>query len=355
LHLSTNNFSANFSDILLKWYDLNKRDLPWRKTKNPYKIWLSEIILQQTRVIQGLPFYISFITNFPTIDDLANASEKKILRLWQGLGYYSRAKNLHKCSKLIVKQYSGKFPNHYSELIKLPGIGPYTAAAIASFCYKEPVAVVDGNVFRVIARFWGIKTDIASSKGIKKFNVIANQLIDRNHPDTYNQAIMEFGAIHCTPKNPSCNSCPLMDGCYSYLNHTQNQLPVKLKKIKIKNRYFYYIIIEMNGEIIMKEREDKDIWQGLYDFPLVETIKKENIETVLKVLSNKSLTFIIDNISKEYKHILTHQRIHARFIKVDVQNNNIDLPVEGIFFSKNEMSELPKPILINNYLNQYIF
>lgn len=355
MHISTNKNNTPFSYILLKWYNLNKRDLPWRETKDPYKIWLSEIVLQQTKVIQGLPYYVNFMTNFPTIRDLAKAPEKKILRLWQGLGYYSRAKNLHKCAKLVVNQFHGKFPNSYDELIKLPGIGSYTAAAIASFCFKKPVAVLDGNVFRVLARFWGIETDITSSKGIKKFNILANQLIDQHNPDTYNQAIMEFGAIHCTPKNPSCDSCPLKDNCFSFLNNTQSQLPIKLKKIKVRDRFFYYMVFEQNGKIAMKERVDKDIWQGLYDFPLIETTKKENIETVLKTLSTEDVPFIIGDISKEYKHILTHQRIHAYFIKINLQNENINSLIEGQFFSKIEMMDLPKPILINNYLNQYIF
>ncbi|MDH5474409.1 MAG: A/G-specific adenine glycosylase [Cyclobacteriaceae bacterium] len=342
-----------FSATLVNWYQENKRDLPWRKTINPYKIWLSEIILQQTRVIQGLPYYTSFITNFPTVNALANAPEEKILRLWQGLGYYSRAKNLHKCAKIVVDQFQEKFPTTYDSLLKLPGIGPYTAAAIASFCYHQPIAVVDGNVYRVLSRIGGITTDISSPQGVREFKALANVLIDHQNPDSYNQAIMEFGALQCIPKKPSCPICPLKNTCFAYLHQEQHTLPVKLKKTKIRNRFFYYLVITINNKIVMNARKGKDIWQGLYDFPVYESEKRVDIEKALTVLLKDVNSYVIDNISEEYKHILSHQHIYGRFIKINITNNDLELNRQS--FSIEEIIELPKPILINNYLNQYIF
>lgn len=233
--------------------------------------------MQQTRVAQGLPYYHKFIENFPTIEHLANAPEEKILRCWQGLGYYSRAKNLHKCARQVVREYGGKFPETYDNIIKLPGIGRYTAAAIASFAYNEPVAVVDGNVFRVLSRIYGINANIGSTKGTKQFYELANELIDHIRPDSFNQAIMEFGALQCIPKNPDCENCSFAESCYARQHNLQTAFPVKKKKIKVRDRYFNYLVITDNDRLAMKMRADKDIWSGLYDYVLIETSDKVKV------------------------------------------------------------------------------
>lgn len=347
--------STSFANTLLSWYNNNQRDLPWRKTTDAYKIWLSEVILQQTRVAQGLPYYLSFVQNFPSVNDLAAAPEEKVLRIWQGLGYYSRAKNLHKCAQLITRDYNGVFPKQLNVLLTLPGIGPYTAAAIASICFNEPVAVVDGNVYRVLARFYGVNNDISSSKGVKTFQLLANEVMSTQNPQHYNQAIMEFGAIQCTPKNPKCTACPLSDKCYAYTNNYQSKLPVKLKKSKVQDRYFYYVVIEQKGKVVMTYRNKKDIWQGLYDFPVLESKKKEAVDSVIDHIFNRNSKIVVDHVSKDFKHILSHQRIYGCFIKVQLENNSYDLPDNGAFYSKEAIHELPKPVLINNYLNETFF
>src|SRR5690606_4230898 len=232
-----------FSKILNHWYSSNKRELPWRQTTNPYAIWLSEIILQQTQVIQGLPYYESFLKEFPTVFSLANAEESKVLKLWQGLGYYSRARNLHAAAKHIVNQYDGVFPNNYKTLLTLKGVGDYTASAIASICFNEPTAVVDGNVYRVLSRYFGIDTPINSTKGIKAFKMLATSVMDAKNPSEYNQAIMEFGAIQCKPKNPDCKICPLHRSCAALEKKFVNVLPVKLNKTKVNTKYFNFLVV----------------------------------------------------------------------------------------------------------------
>lgn len=348
--------SKSFSDILISWYQQNKRDLPWRNTTNPYKIWLSEIILQQTRVAQGLPYYEKFVSTFPTVFDLAAADEQQVLRLWQGLGYYSRARNLHACAKMVVEDFGGKFPETATELKKLKGIGDYTAAAIASFSFKEPVPVLDGNVFRVIARYFGINADIADPKNKKEFYPILEEVIDQQHPDLFNQAIMEFGAMHCSPAKPLCLYCELQSGCFAFQNHQQNQLPVKIKKVKVRTRYFHYLVFFYNGKVFLKERGKKDIWQGLHDFHLIETDQEnlvlENILTEIQI-ANSSLW----NESEEFKHILTHQRIRAKFYVINITDQK---PFENILsemmpYDNEAVLDVPKPKLIDNYLNEVFF
>jgi len=264
-----------FSAIIIDWYQDNHRKLHWRETVDPYKIWLSEVILQQTRVAQGLPYYERFIISFPTVFDLAVAPSQKVLRLWQGLGYYSRARNLHRCAKQVVEKFNGHFPNSFNELTKLPGVGDYTAAAIASIAFREPVAVVDGNVYRVLARVFGIEKDIASGEGKKYFFSLANKLIDKTRPDLFNQALMEFGALHCLPKNPKCGECIFSKSCNANQRNLQAVLPVKSKKLKIKTRYFYYFILINKNKVLLKRRTEKDIWQGLNDFYLIETTRSQ--------------------------------------------------------------------------------
>ncbi len=275
---------ADFHRLTIDWYRQNKRDLPWRNTKNPYKIWLSEIILQQTRVDQGMNYYLKFIRNYPTIFDLANANEQDILNDWQGLGYYSRARNLHFTAKYISTELNGIFPNQFTEIIKLKGIGEYTASAIASFSFDLPYAVLDGNVYRVLSRVFDISTPIDSTEGKKEFQNLANELIDRENPAEYNQSIMEFGAMLCTPANPNCETCPLSSKCLSFANNTIKDRPLKEKKTKVRNRYFNFAIFKDNDQILIEKRIAKDIWQHLYQFPLFETEKEMNSQEAIHFL-----------------------------------------------------------------------
>ena len=262
----------NFSQKLLKWYKINQRNLPWRDVDDPYKIWLSEIILQQTRVQQGMPYYEKFILTFPTVYDLAKASEDEILKLWEGLGYYSRARNMHFTAKYIVEELHGKFPNNYADLLKLKGVGNYTAAAIASFAFKEAVAAVDGNVYRVLARIFGIKDDIMSNQAKKIFQSLANELIPKNQPDIFNQAMMDLGSMVCKPKQPLCETCFMQEECFAFRHDEIVNLPVKSKKIKVKKRFFHFLLLEnADKNIVIEQRSDNDIWKNLYQFPLIET------------------------------------------------------------------------------------
>lgn len=337
-----------FSEEIISWYYQNKRDLPWRNSTDPYRIWLSEIILQQTRVDQGLSYFNKFIENYPTINLLADASEKEILNHWQGLGYYSRARNLHFTAKHIVNEYDGVFPTNYIDILNLKGIGEYTAAAITSFAYGLSYPVIDGNVYRVLSRVFGIETPIDSSKGKKIFKKLATELIDKKNPADYNQAIMEFGALQCTPKKPDCENCPLRLECFALKNELISELPKKEKKIKQRNRYFNYIVIINHENIYLKERKEKDIWTGLYDFPLLETkIPIDSFETINNAFKNDQLT--LKKKSIEYKHILSHQKIYATFWLVSVDNlesvliKNTKIPIV-------EIKNYPVPKLIDNYL-----
>ncbi len=349
--------SEIFVNQLISWYRHQKRDLPWRQTNDPYKIWLSEIILQQTRVKQGMPYYLKFIEQYPTVKDLAGAPESEVLRLWQGLGYYSRARNLHACAKTVSSELNGVFPSSFDELLSLKGIGRYTAAAIASIAFNQANAVVDGNVYRVLSRVFGIENDISDSKSLKIFEKQANALIKQDAPGEFNQAIMDFGAIQCTPKSPACAICPMSHFCFAFNNGKQDQLPVKTKKVKVRNRYFYYFIYEYDDKLLMKERGTKDIWQGLYDFNLLESQAPLSEEDTLKELATKGLTVL--GFSEEVKHILTHQRIFTRFIRVRVNElGNFEALAKSKHldaFELAEVQELPKPILIQNYLQKEFF
>lgn len=332
------------SKRIIHWYEGRKRDLPWRNTIDPYKIWLSEIILQQTRVNQGLPYYLRFIEKYPTIQALANASEQEVLRLWQGLGYYSRARNLHRCAKEVVINYKGIFPSDFDALKKLPGIGDYTAAAIASVCFKQAVAVVDGNVYRVLARIAGIETPINSTGGKKEFFDFANEIISREHPDIHNQAMMEFGALHCKPQNPLCEECIFSKNCEANKGGLQNLLPVKEKKTKIKKRYFYYLVWRKGKSLALRKREGKDIWNGLFDFPLIEKSKPASEKQLLAELGNTSF-----EMTDIYKHVLSHQVIYARFLLME----NASVKKAEKYYSAVRVGELPKPVLISRFLKDY--
>lgn len=342
-----------FPEIILSWYKENQRELPWRKTRNAYKIWLSEIILQQTRVNQGLPYYHKFVDNYPTVHALASASEEEVLRLWQGLGYYSRARNLHRCAKIISEEKSGNFPESFSELTKLPGIGPYTAAAIASFSFQIPVAVVDGNVLRLLSRVFGMYQDIAKSH--TPYRELANRLIPSEDPATFNQAIMEFGSIQCSPGIPDCEVCPLRQHCHAYKNNAQGALPVKSKKTKVRKRYFHYIVLSADEKIYMNQRGRGDIWQGLYDFPLIESESFLNEEDLLYEITQRLRSeFVVEEISPPYEHLLSHQKIHAKFIRIrsSVPEN---YPGNLTPADASDREKVPKPVLISRYLNDHNF
>lgn len=340
----------SFSKTLITWYLDNKRDLPWRKTKNPYHIWLSEIMLQQTRVAQGLPYFLAFTETFPTVFDLAKANEEKVLKLWQGLGYYSRARNLHATAKYISEELNGNFPNNYKDLLKLKGIGEYTAAAIASFSFKECVPVVDGNVYRVLSRYFDIETDIASSGAKKEFTQLASELIDKKKPELFNQAIMEFGALQCVPKSPDCNSCPLNNSCLALAKNKVSQLPIKLKKQKITNRFFnYLLVIDTKNQAIINKRTQKGIWHNLYEFPLIETEQKENEEIIQQKIRSlfKNVTAITLLESESVIHKLSHQHLYISFWKVNV-NDKLENS-----FDYETLKKHPFPIVLHNFIENY--
>jgi A/G-specific adenine glycosylase len=346
----------DFNKRLKTWYIQNHRPLPWRETRDPYKIWLSEIILQQTRVAQGLPYYERFTETYPTVSDLASAEEKDVLRLWQGLGYYSRARNMHYTARQIMKEFGGSFPSTAARLSKLKGLGHYTAAAVASFAFDEVIPAVDGNVYRVMARLFGIYTDILSNEGKKEFTETAQQLISREDPAIYNQAMIEFGALQCVPVSPKCDVCTFRDMCYANMHNKQSELPVKLKKVKVRSRYFNYFITECEHKIAMKERLGKDIWKGLYDFPMTET--SHEIDTLDDLPVNQAVDSIlrtgrIRNVPKTYTHLLTHQKLFVRFWWIDI-TNDADLPsMDGYhFYDTDEVANLPKPILVDMVLKE---
>lgn len=346
----------DFNKRLKSWYVQNHRPLPWRETKDPYKIWLSEIILQQTRVAQGLPYYERFTEAYPTVSHLALAEEKDVLRLWQGLGYYSRARNMHVTARQIMTEFGGDFPSTAAQLSKLKGLGQYTAAAVASFAFDEVVPAVDGNVYRVMARLFGIFTDILSNEGKKEFNSLAQQLVSREDPAIYNQAMIEFGAIQCVPVSPKCDVCIFADICYANTHKMQSQLPVKLKKLKVKSRYFNYFIIKNGNKIAMKERVGKDIWKGLYDFPMTET--PHEVEMLDDLPDNQAIDNLlpigqIRNVPKTYTHLLTHQKLLVRFWWIDITKvaDLSDLSSYH-FFDAEQVANLPKPILVDMVLKE---
>ena len=349
------NFSMEFSKTLINWYLQNKRDLPWRNVTNPYTIWLSEIILQQTRVAQGLPYFLRFTHAFPTVFDLANAEEEAILKLWQGLGYYSRARNLHHTAKHIVTNFNGVFPNTYLDLLQLKGVGQYTAAAIASFAYNENVPVVDGNVFRVLSRYFAIETDISSNASKSEFIQLANELLPKGEANIFNQAIMEFGALMCVPKNPNCLTCVLNESCLALKAKRVSDFPLKTKKSKVTHRYLNYIVFsdDINSTIIIK-RTSKGIWYNLYEFPVIETSINESDQEIFNLIEKQQF---VPNAIQEIKlhnleqicHKLSHQHLFIRFWKVQV----IGLLSNGI--SQEAASNYPFPIVLYNFIEKEWF
>lgn len=326
--------SQQINQILLDWYHKNKRNLPWRNTTNPYPIWLSEIILQQTRVQQGTAYYHRFLEAFPTLSDLANADEQEVLQLWQGLGYYSRARNLHKTAKTLEKDWGGKFPNTYIDILSLPGIGPYTAAAIASFAYNLPHAVVDGNVYRVLSRLFDVQTPIDSTKGKKEFQLLADAFLNENDPANHNQAMMEFGATHCTPANPDCSNCPLQLHCMGFKAKNQLNLPVKEKKTKVRDRSLHYVFIQKDKKIALQKRTEKDIWQHLFEFPQLEE-------------PEKSLSLIHTE-----KHLLSHQKLQIHIYQDE--STQFQALAEGNieWVDREDLHLFPKPKPIESFLQK---
>jgi A/G-specific adenine glycosylase len=330
-----------FSIQIKKWYLDNKRDLPWRDTKEPYKIWLSEIILQQTRVDQGMEYFFRFIDRFPLVSDLANASEDEVLRLWQGLGYYSRARNLHKSAKMIVEEFGGVFPETHKDVLSLKGVGPYSAAAICSFAYDLPYAVLDGNVYRVLARYFNDDTIINSGAGNKLFQKLADDLLDSKDPATHNQAIMEFGAMQCTPHNPDCGACPLNNSCLGYEKGTHLSLPKKEKKVKVKDLFLNYLVFKDGANTFVSQRSEKDIWAKLFEFPLIISPDKASFD--LFQPESKPLNMVEPSL-----HKLSHRNVYSRFWEIEGS------PKESTYQKVNisKLDDLAKSRLIDMYLEK---
>ena len=345
-------FSAQlmkFSDKIIYWYQCHKRDLPWRQTKDPYKVWLSEIILQQTRVVQGMGYYLKFESTFPTVFDLADASEDFILKNWQGLGYYSRARNMHTTAKKIVAEFEGVFPGTYDELIRFKGVGDYTACAIASFCFNHSCAVVDGNVYRVLSRIYGIETPIDSGKAKTEFKQLADSLICPKEPGSFNQAIMEFGALQCVPRSPDCTSCPFQDRCIAKATGRVSTFPVKSKKIKQRTRYFEYLVLLNGGFTLINRRNQKDIWEKLYEFPLLEYSEQQSPDVVIKDIAQRlrqNVTVVA--VSHPIKHLLSHQKLHVRFWQLKAPCVQFDK--KHLKVAIKDLDRFAFPKVVDNYL-----
>ena len=338
----------DYRKALTGWYNHSKRELPWRETRDPYTIWVSEVILQQTRVRQGMEYYHNFLFQFPNIPALAMAPEEEVLKVWQGLGYYSRARNMHHAAKTMLKEHGGKFPSDYAGIRSLKGIGDYTAAAIASIAFRLPYAVVDGNVFRVLSRLFAISTPIDSSSGKKEFYALAQKMLDTDNPGESNQAIMEFGALHCLPVQPLCGECPLSAQCVAYSTGTVNNFPKKSKLARQKDRYFNYLYLSQTDHLFLEKRGDKDIWRNMYQFPLIETPVQVSPEAVIGSQDWERITqsqpFTLESVSAERVHLLTHQRLHIRFFRVRLEGNTLPgklIPVKLVDLSRYAV---PKPV-----------
>ena len=342
-------------ETLLNWFAENRRNLPWRDHPTPYQVWISEVILQQTRVSQGYDYYLRFVKKWPTVTDLAAATEEEVLKMWQGLGYYSRARNLHQCARQVVEQYGGEFPADYDKLLKLKGIGAYTAAAIASIAFNLPHAVVDGNVYRVLSRLFDIDTPININEGQTLFAKIANEQLNREQPGLHNQALMEFGALHCTPQNPNCLLCPLQAQCLAFERQTVMQRPVKLQKLTVKTRYLNYLVIKIKDSIYLHKRSDKGIWRNLYDFPCIESDQPMTVEEVigskefLQLIDGKPFT--VTKTSPVFTHKLTHRTLLAQFIEIKVSQELLRIETKGLLLTpERDLGNYPIPRLIDLYL-----
>lgn len=346
------------SILLRKWYENNKRDLPWRETRDPYRIWISEIILQQTRVNQGYDYFLRFIRQFPDVQSLASASEQSVLKQWQGLGYYSRARNLHAAAKQIQNHFNGIFPDQYEQVLSLKGIGEYTAAAIMSIAHNQPFAVVDGNVNRVVARLFKVEEPINSTKGKKIIAEIAQSLIDEQQPGIHNQAMMDFGALICTPQRPKCTECPLQEHCWSFADSTVSTYPVKLRSKKVRDRYFNYFHIIHGNNTFLHKRTDADIWKNLYEFPLIETDEKTSLADIADTELFKEWFRVNGPVEFSHKsgirHVLSHQNIHAEFYRVDIHKSAcISFPTDYIRIPIDKIGDYPVSQLIHKYLELF--
>ena len=346
-----------FRENLLNWFATNHRSLPWKGEKNPYLIWLSEIILQQTTVRQGLPYYERFVETYPTVKQLADAPQDEVMKLWEGLGYYSRAKNLHATAKHIAYNLNTSFPNTYDDILKLKGVGFYTAAAIASFAFDLPHAVLDGNVYRVLSRFFGIETPIDSTQGKKIFTELANEVLDEKRPADFNQAMMDFGATHCMPSNPNCKNCIFNTQCFAFLHKKTGELPIKSKKLIKRDRFFNYLIINQGESVFIKKRLEKDIWQNLYDFPLIETDRLvENLPSLDEIQNFRenteggSLRFL--KKSQPYKQVLTHQNIYAVFWEFEAYKNFLLKDDNILKVEKKNLSKFAFPKVVDIFFNK---
>lgn len=336
---------------IIAWYKNNFRDLPWRTTKDPYKIWLSEIILQQTQVVQGLAYYERFISQFPDIQSLALAEQESVLKLWQGLGYYSRARNLHKTAQIIVNQYDGVFPNQYKDILKLPGIGPYTAAAIVSFAFDQAYPCLDGNVYRVLSRIYGIESPIDDAKSRPEYMAVLEDWIQGQKPSLFNNAIMEFGAMMCKPDAPKCSECPIAINCKALKLNAVQKLPIKAKSIKKRFRFFNYFFIQQNGQIAIRKRIGKDIWQGLYELPLIESKHFLTADEINGMISSAVVNrFNGMDLMFEAKHVLTHQTIQAQFWSIETEGRIKVLDDTVIWVPINEIQNYPVSVLIEKFL-----
>jgi len=345
----------SFERRILAWYEKNKRDLPWRKTKDPYKIWLSEVIFQQTRIEQGLDYYRRFVKAFPTLESLARAPREIVMKHWQGLGYYSRARNLHETAIFLYKNKYHTLPSSYKELIKLKGIGKYTAAAIASIAFNEPVPLVDGNVYRLFARYFGIDAAIGTAKAEKIFLNKAGEMLNKKDPGTHNQALMELGALVCTPRQPACHQCPIQNNCYAFAHHLQETLPVTQQKKSSRKRFFIYFVITRDKHLYLRKRKADDIWKELYDFPLTETAAPLSKKKILEMAASKEGLTPKDilEISEPFIHQLTHQRITARFIRITLAGSKKPSWLNDCMaVNFASLKKFPFPRLIEKYLMQ---
>lgn len=343
-----------FARLLIEWYHEHKRDLPWRNTNDPYLIWISEIILQQTRVAQGYAYYQRFIERFPNLESLAAAEENEVLKYWQGLGYYSRARNLHQAAISV----NGVFPVKYEDILKLKGVGTYTAAAICSFAYNQPHAVVDGNVYRVLSRFFGINEPIDSGKGKKIFASLAHDLLDKIQPALYNQAIMDFGALQCTPLSPDCTVCPFKNRCFAFNHNMVSSLPIKQNKTKTSERFFYYLLIRDNGNIYLNKRTENDIWKNLYELPLIESntalavddfIRKQEFASIFKEDSVVNVRLL-----NKTKHVLSHRIIYADFYELDAQDIKMDFLSKYTRLNMADLELYPVSRLMHNFFENFL-
>lgn len=343
----------NISAILAEWYGHNSRELPWRETRDPYRIWISEVILQQTRVNQGMEYYLRFIERFPDVRSLAEATEQEVLAMWQGLGYYSRARNLHEAAKQVVSLHGGIFPQSYEAVRALKGIGDYTAAAICSIAFDLPHAVVDGNVYRVLSRLFAIETPIDSTEGKKEFQKIAQELLDTKNPGLHNQAMMEFGALACVPVNPECERCPLKQQCLAYDLQLVTVLPVKSKKTAVKELFYTYLYIHSGEELLLQKRSSaNNIWKNMYEFPLIEASHLLTPEEVLRhPLIHEMGPFVFNPHPGDFTHILTHRKINARFYKIEVETLKNSLK-NSVITTLEEIHHYPVPRLITRFLEQ---